>query len=223
MSMNSTERATLSWQQRLLPFMMKSIIFVALFFLIASFLQLFYLYQEIRVAPNNDVQAALSSYELQSKLDIDYIRWKSTLLLEKDVIQHRYQQVNTALLLRAWTRYLGFLTGMILAFIGSVFILGKLREEAMQINGEAEGVKASLNTSSPGIVLAVLGVLLMCLTIAIPFQFETRDVPVYLKYVLSTSDTSLPEPKGLDCTPIPLPPGCSQQNSATQPNTPAPK
>lgn len=221
MSMNSTERATLSWQKNLLPFMMRGIIFVALFFLIVSFLQLFYLYQEIRVKPDDNMQETLSLYEKNNKLNEDYIHWKATLLLEKNVIQHRYQQVNTALLLRAWTRYLGFLTGMILAFIGSVFILGKLREEAIQINGEAEGIKASLNTSSPGIVLAVLGVLLMCLTIAIPFQFETRDIPVYFSnYVLPNSDTSSPEP--LDCTPTPLPPGCPQ-NSATQPNTPATK
>ena len=204
--------------------MIRGIIFVALFFLIASLLQLFYLYREIQVSPVNNAQEALSSYDKNHELDFNYISWKATFLLEKDVIQHRYQQVNATLLLRAWTRYLGFLTGMILAFIGSVFILGKLREEAIQINGETEGIKASLNTSSPGIVLAVLGVLLMCLTIIIPFEFEIRDTPVYLsKYIFTAPSATELEPPKLDCTQAPTAPGCSSQKPAITPTTTTPK
>ena len=77
------------------------------------------------------------------------MRWKTLLLLEEQTIEHRYAQVNATLMLRAWTRHLGFLTGMILAFVGAIFILSKLSESETRLSAEGGGAKGALATSSP--------------------------------------------------------------------------
>jgi hypothetical protein len=52
--------------------------------------------------------------------------------LETNIVERRYHQANVSLMSRVWTRYLGFVTGMVLAMVGSIFILGKLREMESQ-------------------------------------------------------------------------------------------
>ena len=59
--------------------------------------------------------------------------------------------------MRVWTRQLGFVTGMILTIVGAVFIVGQFSSPGTEISGEGQGFKGSLETSSPGIVLTVLG------------------------------------------------------------------
>jgi hypothetical protein len=153
---------------------------------------------------------------------VDFLQWKTLVLLEQDAMNMRYQQINATLLLRTWTRYTGFLVGMVLALVGAFFILGRLREETSQLSGESGGFKFALVTSSPGVILAVLGTILMVVTLVVKFDFEVQDRPVYLPLHLMkgqprvTEASSLPAPA--DFTPggegrpigeddIPKPPG----------------
>jgi hypothetical protein len=145
-----------------------------------------------------NLQSSFESFEKAGKItdyqaDLAYLRWKTAALLEEDAIARRYHQANSAMLARVWTRYLGFLTGVILAFTGAVFILGKLREEASQLDVEGQGFKATLNTSSPGLVLALLGSILIAITLIVPFKIGTRDVPLYLSGGVNQEST-LPPP-----------------------------
>lgn len=177
-------RRTARWQQRLLPFMMGAIAVIGVFFFVASLVQLYYLHSQVGHA-GLDLRPVFAVFEStqagqRAAADADYLRWKTSALLEQDVIARRYHQVNSAMLARVWTRYLGFVTGMILALVGAVFILGKLREEATKLEAEGQGLKASLATSSPGIVLAVLGTGLMAITLVVPFEIATRDRATYL-------------------------------------------
>ena len=45
------------------------------------------------------------------------------------MIKQRYHQANVLLMAGVRVRYPGLVTGMILALIGAVFVLGKIREE----------------------------------------------------------------------------------------------
>jgi len=146
------------------------------------------------------VDKSLAAYEQAVRpeaRDQDYLHWKTLVLLEESAIQHRYSQVSATLMLRAWTRHLGFLTGMILALVGAIFILAKLSEKETSLSAEAAGAKGALATSSPGIVLAVLGTTLMVVTLTTDFSFTTTDVPVYLRTV-DAGAAALPPPAALD-------------------------
>lgn len=190
------------WQRRLLPFLIAAISFMTLFFFVSSVVQLDRLGKAVSYKPDDRVERSLQAFERSAKADVaglDYLEWKTRVQLERDALGHRYAQVNATLMLRAWTRHLGFLTGMILAMTGAIFILAKLREDVTQLSGEGGGAKASLATSSPGIVLTVLGTVLMIVTLTANFEFSTTDVPVYLPPAgAGRGAQDLPTPKILD-------------------------
>lgn len=197
----------LDWQRRLLPYMARAIALMGGFFFVASLVVLYVLFNEVRIAPQQAVTESLSAYERalppETRLNEGYLRWKTTVLLEQHVIDQRYRQVNATLLLRAWTRYLGFLTGMIMALVGAVFVLGKLETAGTELSVEGGGLKSALKTASPGLVMATLGTALMGIMLIVPFQFDTRDRAVYLSGA-GTSSTSANEECalfGANCKP----------------------
>lgn len=195
---------TYVWQRKLLPFMMGSILVMGLFFFVASLVQLYYLHRKV-AHTEFDILPIFESFEKNDSTkkmssNNEYLRWKTLALLEQNIIKRRYHQANSVMLARVWTRYLGFVTGMILALVGTAFILGKLREEPIKFEADSQVFKASLYTSSPGIVLAVLGTILMVVTLTIKFEIETRDVATYTKVPVRSSQTGVvqTEPATLD-------------------------
>lgn len=173
------------WQQRLQPFMAAAIAALAVFFLAASVMQLDRLGQSLQQRPDAALIAALadvdsSAGKLDAAQEAELKRWKVLALMERDIVRQRYGGTASIMLLSAWTRQMGFITGMILAFIGAVFILGKMNDSGTQLSGEGTGLKGSLTTSSPGIVLCVLGTILMLVTLNIKTEFQTFDKTVYI-------------------------------------------
>ncbi len=191
---NADRARRAAWQYRLLPLMGGLLVLSALFFAVMSVTELRDFYR--RVAHERfDLAARFERFEEGMdpalRADPDYLRFKVLSLLEADALQRRYQQANATMLARVWTRHLGFSTGMILALVGAAFILGRLREDTTTAELGGGSLKGSLATSSPGIVLAVLGTGLMALTIWVPFGVETRDVNTYLR---AAPAASLPPP-----------------------------
>lgn len=171
------------WQNKLLPFMVCIILLMAIFFFFASMYQLQYLQKEVR-HKTFDIQPVMEEYEKilagnRMLPNEQYINFKINTLLEQNVVERRYHQTNSAMLSRIWTRYMGFITGMILALVGAAFILGKFSEGPTKIETESQLLKASIYSSSPGLVLAFLGTVLMCITLIVPFEIGTRDMAVY--------------------------------------------
>ena len=190
------------WQTRLLPFVLIAITAMGVFFFASSIVQLNQLSERVAYHPSQRVDKAFAAFETKgggvSEADrLDFLRWKTMVMLEQDVLQHRYAQVNATLMLRAWTRHLGFLTGMIMTLVGSIFILSKLNESQTTLSGEGGGAKAALETSSPGIVLAVLGSVLMVVTLVKDFEFTTTDTPVYIGRSIP-AEATLPPPPALE-------------------------
>ena len=171
------------WQKKLLPVMVKMVIGLTIFFFAASFIQLFYLHSHISNSEGVElkpVMPGLESAATSENARLDAARWASLLGLEQYALQRRYHQANVLLMARVWTRYLGFVTGMISSLVGSIFILGKLQEPPSALSGDASAWKFSLTTSSPGIVLAVLGTILMVTTLVVPARIEVEDKATFV-------------------------------------------
>jgi hypothetical protein len=201
----SEARGRERWQRKLLPFMMASFLVMGIFFFIASLYQLYYLHHQVAHTRLDLLPLFVQFEEKSSKaiyIDKEYLQWKALVLLEEDVVHRRYHQANSVMLARVWTRYLGFVTGMILALVGAVFILGKLEELHTKLQADSQLFKASVYTSSPGILLAVLGSILMAITLLVPFEIETRDRATYMgdRNILSalSPPTKFPEPSTYD-------------------------
>lgn len=170
MSNENPELAQIArWQNRLLSTIIKIILGLTIFFFVASLGQLIYLQTRIEKTPGIDKDWIKESTANSQLYQLEYL-----------TIQNRYHQGNTSLMSRIWLQYLGFITGMILAIIGAVFILGKLREPENKIELDASHVKFSILSSSPGLVLAFLGTFIMITTIIDHKKIEIGDASVYI-------------------------------------------
>ncbi len=209
------------WHRRLLPFMMGSLIVMGLLFFVLTVWQFRELEARLTVS-SIDLDRALQAVQRVSLTDGAYRDWYLRAVLEEAALRHRYQQNSAVVHTRAWTRYMGFLTGMILALTGCVFVLGKLREE-VSVSGKAHGIEANLTTASPGIALALAGTVLVGISLWVPVSVESNDVPVYLSRKLEITqplvESGRPAPGPMDPTPQaggvknlpPLPPSVLKQ------------
>jgi len=100
--------------------------------------------------------------------------------MEAYVVERRYYQSAMATMSLLWIRYLGFVTGMILALVGAIFILARLQESRSEIKAKWNAANFLLRSASPGIVLVVLGTILMYATIIDRDTVETFESRIYL-------------------------------------------
>jgi hypothetical protein len=185
------------WQERLLPLMTRIVVGLALFFFVSSLVQLLYLHWDISQSPQPDLRPAESllsgSQAWSAEQRMAGYREQSIVLLELHAMQRRYHQANVLLMSRVWICYLGFVTGMILAFVGSVFILGKLEVPPTSVGGEvASQLKYEIQSSSPGIILSALGVVLMIASIVVDHRIDVQDRPLYLRADTEPADRQRP-------------------------------
>lgn len=167
------------WQLRLLPLMSRMIVGLTIFFFAASMAQLYYLNTRIERVPQTDfARLGIAPDTARAAQPTPELRVLAS--LDAALLERRYHQANVFLMGRLWTSYLGFVTGMILALVGAVFILGQLREDPIEAAAKGALGEGTLRTSSPGIVLAALGVVLMITTIVTSHPIQTADSPVYV-------------------------------------------
>ena len=199
-----------TWQRRLLPLMVGLLVTLTAFFIVASFVQLYYLQTRIEKAPRLDLGPAMASLDEIAKdtqsgkiqdpralnSRIEQARWQTLSILEANVLQRRYHHAGVLLISRIWTRYLGFVTGTILAMVGAAFILGKLQEASSNLGAEGGLWKVSLTTASPGLVLAALGTILILATLATSMDLNVNDGPVYLRETSGAVAEAPPPPLG---------------------------
>lgn len=188
----------IKWQNRLLPLMSILLICLTIFFLVASIFQLYALQSNIMLNQQPDLNSELKALnpvngELPTNT-FEKARLAALIQLEANSVQRRYHQAATATLARVWTIYLGFLTGMILSLVGAAFILGKLHEGVSRLNFENQGLKAALESTSPGIILVCLGTALMVVTMLARADVSVEDRPLYITgvdmFTRNESDTS---------------------------------
>jgi hypothetical protein len=88
---------------------------------------------------------------------------------------------------------------MILAFIGAVFILAKISESATKLQASSAdkteglpGLKLALQSTSPGLILASFGLILMIVAILMRSPAPPNQNAAFL---LSNSDRQAAQPK----------------------------
>lgn len=179
------DRDVLAWQRRMAAFMTASIIVAAVFFAVVSIWQ----YSRFEAtfsrpaAALEDPWAGLPGPAASSEQRFEVANARAAYALERELVGRRYDQANLTLTTRLWTRLMGFITGMILALVGAAFVLGKLSEEPSEASTKSgvPGLEWSLSvrSASPGVLLAIMGTLLMALSITIQASYSAEDQAIY--------------------------------------------
>ncbi|HVE61050.1 MAG TPA: hypothetical protein VNA26_04480 [Chitinophagaceae bacterium] len=176
----------LQWQNRLLPWMISVPTVLIGAFIVLATLQLNKFEKFVYQGDENKIEKAIPSpvaltTDSVLKEDAEYLQWYSLLKMEEHSINRRYNQGGVLLMSRIYIKYLGFFTGMILAIVGSVFIISKLKEDVSELEGNIhDKTRFKLISSSPGIIFGVLGTALMMTTILTHSEINVKDMPLYL-------------------------------------------
>ncbi len=189
----AAERDLLVWQRRLLPFMTGFIMSMSAAFFFFSGLHLYQVTTFIETEHGKDIRALIEDEigkATAEKRTSEEVTQRSLLLLEADALDKRYHGANALLMSRIWSRQLAFITGMVLAFVGAVFILGKLSEPASQISGGASEWKVAITSASPGIILSFFGTVLLVSSLFVRATLDVADGPVYLNVLRGSSYNS---------------------------------
>lgn len=177
------DRELVRWQRRLLPFMTGFVVAMAAVFFIFSGLHLYQVTAFIETEHGQNIRALIESEIAKPTADkptSDNVTQHALLLLEADTLDKRYHQASALLMSRIWSRQLAFITGMVMAFLGAVFILGKLSESASQISGGGAEWKVAITSASPGIILSFLGTVLLVSSLYNRASLDITDGPVYV-------------------------------------------
>ena len=156
--MNTTgERSESEWRSQSRPMMVTILVSLTVFFFWATFHQLGELNRRIESGPTVDSNALLGQTACIGNNFtpgcLAMTRMNRALMLEATLIARRHHQADVNLMASVWSRYLGFITGMILALVGAAFTLGQLRDKGTKIEAGASSAKATLTSASPGIVM----------------------------------------------------------------------
>jgi len=186
------------WQLRLLPFMVRTLLGLTAFFFVVSLGQIAYLHWRIDQSPQADLHQPLSVLaQVKSSSTAESVQIADAMtrvLLEANALDRRYHQASVVLMARVWTSYMGFVTGMVLAIIGAVFILGRVQGTHTSLEAKVAEASAALKTSAPGIVLAAMGVLLMIATLFVRYNISVSDAAIYSKPGEPSSQQGSPKP-----------------------------
>lgn len=178
-----------SWQKHMLPLMVRMVLALTVFFFTVSLVQLTYLHWTIRQAPELDLSPALSEFRkfppttFEQRLRVAELQMMAG--LDAGTTEQRYHQVSAALMARVWKGYMGFVTGMILAMVGALFILGKMQEAVSVSAASGPAGTLSIKSTSPGLILGVLGVVLMVTAIIVNHRIDFTDAPGNMRYYQS--------------------------------------
>ncbi len=171
------------WRLRLLPLMTRMLVGLTVFFFVISLAQITYLHWRVGRAPTIDLSMPIGVLmKVAGGTAADGMLASNAVIsaqLEASALDRRYHQANVVLMARVWTSYMGFMTGMILALVGAVFILGRLPATPTEIEGKSHDTGAALKTSAPGIVLVSLGVVMMLSTLFVRYEISVRDSAIY--------------------------------------------
>ena len=192
------DRSLLKWQTKLLPFMMGGLALIAVLFFVGTFWNYSNLQAKLEV-PDPDIVATFEKMRATPSTDA-YQDWYMRVVLEDRAMRSRHHQNSAVIESRVWTRFMGFVTGMVMVMAGCIFILGKLDA---QFDGtfKAQGNEGSMKTNSPGVVLAVVGSMLIAVSLYVTVNIEVTDRPVYLAELSRDAEVgvgALPAPRALE-------------------------
>lgn len=187
-NITENDRHIIQWQKKLLPWMVIIPSGLIVIFILFATMQLKTFESHIYQSDSLNISKSLpkvGTINIDTSIDtkLGYLKLYTLAKMEEYSINRRYNQAGEILVSGIYTKYLGFFTGMILAIVGAVFIISKLKEDTSNLEGTIdEHVKFKLISSSPGIIFGVLGTLLMITTILKTVESNVTDAPLFLNY-----------------------------------------
>ncbi len=171
-----------SWQRGLLPFIKGCLLLFTLFFVGASTFQLFDLNNKIYYHDKNNISETFQLMIKGEQVDRLKAAQRATLTeLESQAITRRYHQANVLMMSKIWIQYLSFITGMILAIIGAIFILGKFSELESAFDADLKTVgKVAFRSTSPGLIMAFFGTILIIFSLSVERPIAVTDDALYI-------------------------------------------
>jgi hypothetical protein len=204
------QRELARWQSRLLPFMTRFIVVMAAAFFIFSGVHIYQVTRFIQTEDGPDIRKMIQdeiAKPTSQPLTAAELTEHSLLLLEADALDRRYHQAGGLLMSRIWSRQLTFITGMVMSFVGAVFILGKLSESTTEASGGAGEWKVAITSASPGIILSFFGTVLLVASLFVKATLDVNDGPAYINALHFSSQTATPAagmPAKQDAPPLDL-------------------
>jgi hypothetical protein len=189
----AASKALLAWQKRLLPFMQVMLVALTLLAGISNAVEVWLVQRHIQQSHEIDLNVVWDSVGKSDVRDpFAVARWKTLALLENDAMERRYHQGTAIIMSRVYIIFLGFVTGMVMALVGATFILGKLESSESKLSAESAGWKGALQSSSPGLMLCVLGTILIVSAIFGRAEVNVYDTNVYLPKSILESTPATP-------------------------------
>jgi hypothetical protein len=195
---NGPDVSLVRWQNRLLPFMTSFIIGMSAIFFLFSGLHVYQVTRFIQAADGPDTRAQIQneiSRPTGQPVTPDEVMEHSLLLLEADALDKRYHQAGGLLMSRIWSRQLAFITGMVMAFVGAAFILGKLSENVTEVSGGASEWKVAISSASPGIILSFFGTVVIVASLFVRASLDVNDGPAYVQALHPGTTTAIKSPE----------------------------
>jgi hypothetical protein len=196
-------REVSQWQRKLLPFMIRFMVVIAIGFFALSAYDVYEMQRFVASENSGNlsgrVEAMVRTNSVAQAMTTEDTIQQSLLVLEAAAMESRYRQASALLMSRIWTRQLAFLTGMVLAFLGAVFILGKMSDATSNVSMGTDQLKGAISSSSPGLILAFFGTLLMAISLVVQPQIEVQDRPLYF-----TLTGVVPNPNAQKVAPEPI-------------------
>lgn len=171
----SKAEALKDWQLQLLPFMKKfmSVLAVAFFLYSVYYLHDISDFIEKEHNEHDDDHRPLERQQLVQDTS------GKTFILETQALDRRYHHGSSLLMARIGTTQLTFMTGMVLAFMGAMLILGKMSEPASKVTGGLSNWHVGITSASPGIILSFFGTVLILTSLISNLKITTPDTPAY--------------------------------------------
>jgi hypothetical protein len=111
--------------------------------------------------------------------------------IENEALALRNKRTVGALYMRAYTQFLSITAGAILAMLGAIFVLARVDSRETRSEASLLEFRWLINTASPGILLAGLGVLLVGYVAYLSItEIRTTDLPVFSPIVAGTAGGS---------------------------------
>ena len=165
------------WQRRLLPFLLVGLLTLGLAFFASTVFNYSLL---MRSLGSESTETQVQLLRINADLATPQERqWASRALLEERALRRGYDFAAVNLQARIWTRFMGFMVGMVMVLSGCLFILARME---VSFDGQAKVTEGggALRTNSPGLVLAVLGTLLMGLALLDKVTQTVGTTNIYL-------------------------------------------
>jgi len=107
--------------------------------------------------------------------------------LEIDTITARNNRAASLLTTRTWIRFFTTMSATILIVLGAAFVLGRITTDAARLEADAGSFKGTLATTSPGLVLVVIGGGLLTLVLSTQQELRTRDGASFGQFFITDS------------------------------------